>query len=139
MQASTQPSFIVQDDVFVGEPEGDMEVELGVNLVDAFTEKHSNLKCQVAKATPWGLAFGQSMYELDACALLPAEACRGDDSYNSDLDDVEQEVLSKALLDDQDVSMDVDNKILSSSSNPSNRLEMVVFLYAFEKFRMVYA
>ncbi|KAK1941192.1 hypothetical protein P3T76_007058 [Phytophthora citrophthora] len=124
MQASTQPSFIVQDEVFVGEPESDMEVELGVNLIDTFTEHQSNLKCQVPKTTPWGL---QSMYELDACALLPAEACRNEDIYNSDLDDVEQEVLSKALLDDQDISMEAENKTL------------VVFLYAFEKFRMVYA
>ncbi|KAG1713005.1 hypothetical protein DVH05_000734 [Phytophthora capsici] len=115
-------SFLVHDDVFIGEPESDMEVELGVNLVDTFTEQHSNRKCH---AKVWGP--GQSTNELDACALLPAEAYQDEDMYNSDLDDVEQEVLSRALLDDQDVTMKADSKTL------------IVFLYAFEKFRMVYA
>lgn len=151
MQASTRPNVFVQGDVFAEEPEREdyaMEVELGVNLVDTFTNKHVNFNLQATRTqTPasWSCAIYPPVCEVDACGLLPPECRQDDEQYSSsrlDLDDVAQEALTRALVEDQDaIPMQIDSMSFPDpgDTNTHNELEMVVFLYTFEKFRIVYA
>ncbi|KAL4155934.1 hypothetical protein PRNP1_008035 [Phytophthora ramorum] len=152
MQASTQANALVQDDEFIEEPEredSDMEVELGVNLFDAFTKKHvlnfNGRATMVQSPVSWAGVLCPPAIDTYTGGLLPAGCDRdGDRSSSMELDDVAQEILSKALLEDQDAtSMEVDSPAMpflnSEDSSTSHKLEMVVFLYAFEKFRIVYA
>ncbi|GMF39512.1 unnamed protein product [Phytophthora fragariaefolia] len=147
MQASTQVSALEREDIFNEEPERedvDMEVELGVNLVDAFTKKHVYTSSQtplVQLPAPW------INCEANSGGLLPAKCCQDGERLSVpgfDLDEVAQEVLTTALLQEQDVChMEVDSSTLPfpdlGDPEACSKLEMVVFLYAFEKFRIVYA
>jgi hypothetical protein len=150
MQAAAGTNALAPADIFMEEPERegcDLEVELGVNLVDAFTKKHARWSVQPTKTptpTAWSRVVAPLAPDTELCGLLPAGSTRDGERFSSDLDEVAQEVLTKALLEDQDVAlMEVDGASTSdlASEAPSTRskLEMVVFLYAFEKFRFVYA
>ncbi|KAE9026144.1 hypothetical protein PR003_g11431 [Phytophthora rubi] len=140
MQALAQPRALEQNDVFNEEPEredADMEVELGVNLVDAFTKKHVYISSQVPTQQFPNV-------EVESGGLLPAKCCQDGERLSSlgfELDEVAREVLSTALLEEQDVGhMEVDSSFQDwGDTETGTKLEMVVFLYAFEKFRIVYA
>ncbi|KAG6574699.1 uncharacterized protein IUM83_10810 [Phytophthora cinnamomi] len=145
MQTPSQP--IARDDVFNEEPERedvDMEVELGVNLVDAFTKKHVY---STSSQVPALHLLAWTNGEVDSGELLPAKCCQDGERLSSlglDLDEVAQEVLSIALLEEQDVChMEVDGSVPPfpdwGDPETGSKLEMVVYLYAFEKFRIVYA
>ncbi|RLN88817.1 hypothetical protein BBJ28_00016478 [Nothophytophthora sp. Chile5] len=124
-----------------------MEVELGVNLADAFTKKHRNnhSRLESRSLAAWGGSVNAFGPEGDSTGLLPAGYWRNGDrqtSWELGLDDVAQESLRKALLEDPNASLlAIDDGILLDLEDPDalRKTAMVEFLYAFEKFRIVYA
>ncbi|RLN84520.1 hypothetical protein BBJ28_00003312 [Nothophytophthora sp. Chile5] len=124
-----------------------MEVELGVNLADTFTKKHrsNHNRLESRSLAAWGGSVNAFDPEGDSTGLLPAGYWRNGDrqsSWELGLDDVAQESLRKALLEDPDASLlAIDDGILLDLEDPDalRKTAMVEFLYAFEKFRIVYA
>ncbi|RLN55144.1 hypothetical protein BBJ29_009004 [Phytophthora kernoviae] len=124
MQTCTQIAVLEHNEAFDEKPERedvDMEVELGVNLIDTFSKKHQG-------------QAGTGRWHRDS---------EQRNLWSVKLDDVTQEVLSTALLETQDFFSGTADVIVLERLDWNDpgagiKQKMVEFLYAFEKFRIVY-